>query len=314
MSALEELMSKQSVMEAANGTKVAGYVYVRTYSELPTKNGSMYFAGKLEMVGAVDFKVWAGNTFNKMKETNMANNICHINAEVNEYNGTKSLIINDIQEYTEDELLPEMFFEQKYNPDELWSSLNKILAGNCSPEGIAVFNLVIEPYKERFMKEYAAISHHDACMSGLLAHSRKVVFIAQIIKSYPNIFKSIDRDLLYVSAALHDIGKTQEYTNGSISEAGKKMSHLTLGLEMIRPFHDQIVELKGEDFYESLQSVIQQHHGEYGERPRTLAAYIIHIIDMLESQLTDIDEVICSATSDQVKIEGCILSFYKSEE
>jgi len=312
MAVLDEILKKDFLMSCESGRKIAGFIYLRTYQELPTKNGGTYIAGKAECIGAIDIKVWNGPIYTQMKEVDFSNKICCIHAEVNEFNGLKSLIISHIHEYEGDELIPDLFFARKYDVDEVWNGLHNILTRNCTADGVAVFDLCIDPIKDRFMKEYAAIGHHDACMNGLLAHSRKVTGISQIVKWYPNITRCVDKDLLYVSAALHDIGKVLEYNNGTITEAGKVMSHLTLGLDLIRPYHDRIVELKGEDFYLALQSVIQQHHGEYGERPRTLAAYLIHIFDILESQLTDIDEILDQTTSDQIRLDGCFLSFKKN--
>ena len=52
--------------------------------------------------------------------------------------------------------------------------------------------MVMNPIKERFKIEFAAIAHHDACVSGLVAHTCKVVRVAQIIKFYPVLMKGID--------------------------------------------------------------------------------------------------------------------------
>ena len=122
------------------------------------------------------------------------------------------------------------------------------------------------------------------------------------MKFYEAIDKTIDKDILFVSAALHDIGKVLEYNTGAITPIGMRMSHLTLGVGLVSKFEKEIINIKGADFYDSLISVIQQHHGEFGERPRTLVAYIINIIDGLEAQLTDINDMVSSATTSQVKL------------
>lgn len=305
----DEIIKKESALELPSGSAIAGYAYIRGYSEQPTKNGGTFLAGQMNCIGNISFKVWGGNTLNQMVAESVADKICYIHGEVNEYAGTKSIIIKDCTPYIGDELIPDMFFEQKYDAEDLWKRLCDIITKNCTPEGVKVFEMVIAPIKERFMKEYAAVSHHDACMSGLIAHTTKLIRIAQIIKFYPTLSKVIDKDTLFVSVALHDIGKVVEYNNGSISELGMKMSHLTLGMELIRPFKERIIDLKGEGFYEDLESVIQQHHGEYGERPRTLVAYIVHTLDGLEAKLTDIEDAVEATTSNQVKVAEYKLSF-----
>lgn len=258
----------------------------------------------------MQFKVWGGNTLNSMKEVSLQGTICHIHAELNEYAGMKSLIIKDCSAYTGDELSIMDFLDRKYDGEDMYNRITKLITNNCSDEAAKVFSIVMNPIEERFKNEFAAIAHHDACVNGLVAHTCKVVRVAQIIKFCPELIKGIDPDVLYVGCALHDIGKTIEYKNGSITEIGKLMSHLTLGLDLIKPYKEQIIALKGERYYNDLLSVIQQHHGEYGERPRTLAAYVISIVDGIEARLTDINEATAQATSGMVKIEGSKLQFH----
>ena len=305
-----EVLIREDFMKLPNGSPVVGYAYLRGYSEQPTKNGGTFLAGQLECNGTVQFKVWGGDTLNSMKEISVQDTICHIHAELNEYAGMKSLIIKDCISYTGDDLDIMDFLERKYDGEDMYNRMLKIIGNNFSIEAFKVFEIVMGPIKERFKIEFAAIAHHDACVSGLVAHTCKVVRVAQIIKFYPALIKGIDPDVLYVGCALHDIGKIIEYNNGSITEIGKLMSHLTLGLDLIKPYKQQIIALKGERYYNDLLSVIQQHHGEYGERPRTLAAYVISIIDGIEARLTDINEATAQATGGMVKIEGSKLQFH----
>lgn len=304
-----DILVKEEVLQLPSGSPVTGYVYIKSYTEQPTKNGNTFLAGQVECIGSIPFKVWGGDCLNRLVAESYANSICYIHGEVNEYAGSKSIIIKDCNIYSEHELQPDDFFEKRYDADEYFSKLIKLIKNNCSEEAYKVFEGVIFPIAGRFCKEYAAVAHHDACASGLLAHTTKVVRLAQILKFYSELSQVIDKDTLFVSAALHDIGKTLEYTNGTISPIGMKMSHLTLGLDLVSPHKDKIIELKGEKFYDDLVSVIQQHHAEYGERPRTLVAYVVHIIDKLEAQLTDLNETVRDSTSNQIKFDEYKLSF-----
>lgn len=309
------MLDKKSVMALANGTVVNGLVYVREYSKLLTKNNSNYIGGTLECVGSIPFKVWSGETYNKMMADSYEKVICKVNAEVNDYNGTRSLIIKLIEKADGTDIGCEAFFEHKYDPNELWNSLINILNANCSPQAVEVFNTVISgEVKDRFIKEFAAVYHHDNCYNGLLAHSTKVTRLAQILKFYPTLQKAIDKDTLFIGAAIHDVGKILEYSNGAISQEGRMMSHLTLGIFLVAPYKDRIIELKGAKFYDDLMSIISQHHNEWGERPRTLVAYIIHVLDKLEAQLTAIQELVVSSTSDNISYEELKLSFTKGED
>ena len=61
---------------------------------------------------------------------------------------------------------------------------------------------------------------------------------------------------------------------------------------MLYDHKDLIVEKKGEQFFNQLVSILSQHHGEYGERPRTVASYVVHLIDCLEANLTTINSML----------------------
>ena len=305
----DEILLKEGLLSLPDGSSIVGYAYITNYVPQPTKNGGMFLGGSMNCVGTVPFKVWSGPLYDTMAETSVAGKICRINGKVNEFNSQKSIIFDTCVPYEGDELEVDDFLEHKYNAEEMFAKMHKILVNNCTAEGVEIFDTIINPIKDRFCKEYAAVSHHDACANGLLAHTFKTVRLVQILKFYDALDGAIDKDLLFVSAALHDIGKIREYNTGAITEIGMQMSHLTLGVEMIAPFEQYIVRVKGQNFYNGLISVIQQHHGEYGERPRTLVAYMIHIIDGLEAQLTDINDIVDSAISNQVKIDDYKLSF-----
>lgn len=311
------MLLKETVMGLASNTPVEGLLYIRPYVEKPTSSGSStYIAGTAFGKGSIPFKVWQGETFNKMKAEDLSGKICFVKAEVNEFGNAKSLIIKDItSDIGEDcNLGPYDFMESKYNPEELWTCFWGILKQNTSPEAFAIVEKVIAPVKYNFEMEFAAVNHHDNCMHGLLAHTSKVVKIAQIVKFYPVIRNTVTMDAIMVGCALHDIGKVLEYNNGNISEEGKILNHLTLGLRLIMEHRYDIVNSMGQNFYDTLLSVIQQHHGQYGERPKTLAAYLVHTFDMLDAKLTDVSELIENSCSDTIKVDDFYLRFNKKQE
>ena len=74
---------------------------------------------------------------------------------------------------------------------------------------------------------------------------------------------------------------------------------------MLEEHKEEIIKLKDEQFYIDLVSVVATHHGEYGERPRTVIAYVIHLIDCLESNLASINQQleVCEG-GNQIVVEG----------
>lgn len=285
------ILYKDDILKEVNKTILTGVTLIKNYTEQPTKTGSTYFGGNLEAKGELGFKVWRGSCFDKMNSEDYSGKICLVQAEINEYNGTKSLILKDISVVPNDILEKEDirkgdFLQSKYDAEAYYATLYQTLQSHVTSEALQVFDLVMSDIKDKFIEEYAAVNYHDNCRNGLLAHTTKVVKMSTLIKMYPALLKRVSVDALYVGSALHDIGKVVEYDTGVISKLGKSLSHLTMGCIMISKYKDEIVALKGEDFYNTLLSIISQHHGEFGDQPRTIAAYVVHQLDMMDATFT----------------------------
>ena len=308
-----DILQKEKILALCDGHMVSGLVLIGNYSEQPTKNNSTYLGGQLNALGSLQFKVWQGDCFNTMNTTDFSGKVCNIKGSVNEYNGTKSLILKDIVEIPQSQLtswgISEVdFFEPKYDVEKMYNIFYSTIEKNVSENALKVFDIFMSELKDKLTKEFAAISHHDNCFGGLIAHKTKVLKASLLAKNYPNIIKRATPDLLFLGCALHDIGKVVEYNNGVISNVGKRVSHLTLGCLMVNDHKDEIINLMGEDFFYSLLSVISQHHGEYGDAPRTVAAYVIHQFDCLDSTLTSLDEVLGEVEdSQQIKFDNSML-------
>ncbi|MGV3076463.1 HD domain-containing protein [Clostridium baratii] len=285
------MVNKKDLESMVDGQIVEAVAFVKSYAVRSAKNNNKYIDGMLEMKGSVPFKVWSGATFDELEKYEYQNTVCHISAKVNEYNGTKSLILTSIKALEEGTYDPADFFEEKYQTEPYWKALNNLVVKNCSEAAVNIFNTVIADIKDRFKVEFAARSHHDAVKSGLLAHTYKVTYLmTRVMKLYPNIVKVVDNDLFALGSALHDIGKVYEYTNGIIQGSGLIVSHHTFGVEILNKHKEFIISQKNEEFYYRLLAIIEQHHGEFEETPRAVEAFLIHMVDYLESSFQAIDE------------------------
>ena len=294
-----EMLSRDAVLAANEGCNVDGYVLIQSYNSFPQKNGGNYFSGNLQCKGQIPFKVWfnpkEGSAYNIFLE-GIEGKVCWIMGKINDYNGARSLIIDSVEVAPDDaDLIADDFLENIYNADAYAQSLRGTLVKNCSENAVKVFDIIFEDVKDRFMLEFAAVGHHDSVKSGLLAHSTKVTKICLILKYYQTIIDAVGMDVILVGAALHDVGKILEYRTGSVTEVGQMLSHLTMGILILERHKEEIVKLCGNDFYISLLSVISQHHGEFGDRPRSIAAYVISKIDSLEADFTSLNDAIKDA-------------------
>lgn len=291
------MITKKELEGLSDGTRVNGYVVIQNIEERLTRSGnSSFLAGNLQCHGVVPYKVWSNSgCFAELKCNSDAYTgvVCEIVGKVNLYEGQMTLIIESCLLANGKDVPDAMdFYDSKYDANRYWSVLYATLQKNCSTDAMKVFDLVIKDYKEAFMVEFAAINHHDNCKSGLIGHTTKLVKIGSILNMYPEIIRRCGgKDILYIGSAIHDIGKVLEYCNGSISNIGKHLCHTVVGVIMVSEHEKEITELMGEKFYLNLLSIISEHAGEFGERPRTVSAYVIHLLDVLESKLASLDEL-----------------------
>lgn len=287
-----EVLKSDIVLSKDKGTIVEGTVLVKEYSIKKTKTGKDYIDGTLQIGGVVKFKIWSGATCSAFISEDYSGCVCEIRGEVDEYQGVKSIIISECRAV--EGFSNSQFMEVRYNKEGYWNSFRSVLDSNLSDKGKNFMEEML--YKdtalvERFKEEFCAKSHHDNCLSGLLAHSYKMLCILHyILPSYPDIIElegenSADRkDLLFIGVALHDIGKTKEMEFG-VYQPNSGVSHRFFGAEWLAQNKEFIVRQYDEKWYYDLVSVMLQHHGEYGDPCRTWASYIVHNIDLFESRL-----------------------------
>ena len=138
----------------------------------------------------------------------------------------------------------------------------------------------------RFLIEGAATRHHDNIIGGLAHHTTKMLrILSALIENNPELQASAD--LLTFSIFMHDVGKVFEYRDLDVSEFWFA-NHRVRGSEFLAAIKDEILSRYDESFYRQVQSVIAGHHGPYGDRPTTVAAVLVHYIDLLESQATEL--------------------------
>ena len=287
------VMTKEEVFAITPHTSVQCILYLKSYELSMTKGNKPFMKGCFYSHGQIDFKAWdSSKAYEKLKNNNHTGVIVQVQGTVDEYNHVLSLIVEDYEVIPEsDQLNYFMFLDDVYDVQTYWGMLNHMIHGYCSDNGMKVFQIVMNDAQVRdaFRLEFAAVKHHDSCKSGLLAHTTKVVQHVMIFQQYPRIWNEVGPDLLILGAALHDIGKCVEYHHGAMSEIGEKVSHLTYGCLIVSRYEQQITALMGADFYYHLLSIISQHHGPFADSPRTLGAYVIHLLDLLDTNLTDIE-------------------------
>ena len=144
-----------------------------------------------------------------------------------------------------------------------------------------------EDFWRRFCEAPAAKSMHHARVGGLLEHSVSCLRIARHLADlYP-----VDRDLLVFGAIFHDVGKVQElsWDKGAFAYTteGRLLGHVVLGERLVSAYIDALPDFP-EDLRLRISHTLIAHQGEteYGspERPKTLEALLVHLIDNLDAR------------------------------
>lgn len=183
-------------------------------------------------------------------------------------------------------------------PEELYQDLMRLLHQKVIfPPWTRFYKKILKnnDIREALVKTPGGKTIHHAYMGGLLEHTLSV---CRICDSICDLYPALDKDILLVSAALHDIGKAREISAGvsrEYSTEGKLMGHIFLGLEMINPFLSKAQNLSPE-LIMHFKHIILSHHGEleYGspKRPKTQEALLLHFADNLDAKMNTIDNAL----------------------
>jgi len=168
-------------------------------------------------------------------------------------------------------------------------SFIKGMKGHVSAKTIALD--LLSKYEVQWKKSGAAQTLHHAVLGGLLQHSFNVARNCMAIaKTYPNI----DRELLFIGAILHDVGKLQELSTDDLgvsnyTKQGKLFGHIVLGCEMVSRCAEEHGIADDDEDVMMIKHIILSHHGsrEYGSPvlPATPEALIVSQEDYKDSRI-----------------------------
>ena len=307
-----KVLNKEELLKLNDKDSVSGLCVLGNIEKKPTKNGGSFFDGVAKVGGTIPIKVWGNSSaYQILSEADLSGAILQISGSMNVWNDTKSIVIDSISIPSDEDLnlagisIADFDFTS-YDLDENEKAFYTFLRERLSNDAFLLFREIYmrSDIRSRFKEEYAAIFYHDAQRGGLLAHTYKILQILDTVWGlYGGIQETVNKDLVYLGVALHDIGKIFEYNNGSAAEFAFA-THNFLGQELLFQFKEQIVngfstEFKkeevevsgfGEEFYYRLQAILQQHHGEFGEPCHTIESYIVHKVDMLEASFQKLNE------------------------
>lgn len=239
--------------------------------------------------GRIEAKVWDNiEIIGKLIQPNV---ICRIKGEVTEFQGKKQITVSQLRAVREGEpgLVESDFVEKPtFNLEETFAHMMAFLRSQIThPQLQRLLDLFTERHGAAFKSQYGAQKIHHAYLGGLLEHTDAVVHLAGQMAD----FYGLDRELLLIGALFHDLGKIAEFELTPAIDTtlnGGLLGHIVIGHRLFMelqngiPGFDQTLSAK-------IQHLIISHHGEkeFGspEVPKTPEAYVLHIVDLLDSRL-----------------------------
>lgn len=270
----------------------SGAVYVNGVPQIRTgKKGEFMVGTFMHGRDSVEFKIWDSTTFLPVSVN--GSGVYEAEVQGSEFNGQIYLTVKRIAPQLDPSIKAADFLPSVDRQDisEVWQEVKKdLLHLGLRQDGLQLLLKIINDPElgGRFMQEGAAMNRHDNQIGGLANHTFKMLrILVALIKNNPELQENVD--LLTYGIMLHDIGKVYEYNNLELGEYWYA-HHRIRGIEYLTKWKDEISDLYSEAFYRHIQAIISGHHGEYGDRPTTLSAGIIHYVDTIESQVTGLLE------------------------
>lgn len=307
---MAELTGLISLKEVDESTVITdGIVYVLDYSVIPFGNqGKKRLAGTFKYKGELKgFKTFDSVIVDFFDKNHLIGCVIKINGKGDVYNGKTEIMLTgmslDVGAYSERD------FAKSVDVNKVFKEFSEFIKTELDANYYGVLKLILNERINEFVTSYAGAKMHDAQIGGLMNHELKMLRLAKVMVQNDERLEPF-KNLLYAGIALHDFGKIYELNKDSYTK-NSFVTHRTMGVEILAQKKKEIVELIGDTNYYHLLAIIQGHHGEYGDAPTTMCAYLVHLIDMLESQTTGIldrieagDVSISKANNETVYVNG----------
>lgn len=303
------------IKEIASGSPISSFFCVK-YKRPPReyRNGFRFDIGLADRSGEIELTYWGGYNEDAVKsvyDSFSEDDIVWVSGSVDFYLNKKKISINEgrgeIRLANPNEYQLEDFLHTtNQNIEEMWNKIIEIKESFHNPhlKGLLDAFFSDNVFVEEFKKAPAAMYIHHACIGGLLEHTWEVL---RYCERAADIHPSLDRELLFTGAILHDIGKIKGFDiSMSIKQSKKGMllGHTFIGTELIL---EKISELRAFPplLKDKLIHMILSHHGESeydaGQKPKLPEAAALHYADEIGSKVTQYIRAKKDAVTDDFK-------------
>jgi len=293
------------IKDLKEGEQVTSFFLCANKQVLKTKANKEYVSMKLQdKTGMLDAKIWdMHNEIGEFSEKDFVK----VEGMVITYQSGKQLNVYRIRkaeahEYNVEDFVPKTEFDIDDMYNEFVGYIDSIKDVNIKKLANKFF-VEDEEIKDQLKKHSAAKSMHHNYYGGLLEHTLSILKICDFAAgNYP----FVNRDLLLISAMLHDIGKVYElsqFPENDYTDHGQLIGHIVIAVELVTKKAGEI-----KDFPVELMNLIKHsilsHHGqlEYGSPkvPHTVEAMILHFADNMDSKVKVFEDVVKQAKEDDL--------------
>lgn len=303
------------LLEYQEGERVVAFCLVRGKEAGVASNQSEYLNLELgDRSGTILAKLWDVSA--ELKEAIQVKSVVKIDAVVQSYRGKKQLVIQRIRPASPaDEVQMESLIPISPVPvHELWEKLERAIDSLHSATLKAIIReaLANEEVSERLRHYPAGVRMHHNYYHGLLEHIVSLLTAAErLLPLYPQV----DRDVLYATCIMHDIGKLYELSDPiapDYTTPGQLIGHLVMGVEIVSGICRKLDIPLGDAEVLHLKHCILSHHGEvengWGSAVsgKTPTAILFHYLDQIDSKMNALGQTMADMGEEEWAYAGVL--------
>lgn len=299
MGSEKKMTKKQFVSELQIKDLVDSTFLVKHIAVMEGRDGRPYVNIVLsDNSGDIEGRIW-GNA-SVIGEKILRGQLVWIKGKINQYQGRKQLIVQDIclventEKYNEEDYIT----KSSHSAEVMYSRILEVVEVLDDVYIKSLLKAILSDLEisRRLLIWQAGKTIHHAYQSGLLEHIHSCVELSLLLGKHYNA----NINYLVAGSVLHDICKVYELTNGPLvdyTEEGKLLGHIIKSLELVDKFAYKIKNFPYNTKLH-LKHILLTHHGEYAfgspKLPHTREAYLLHLIDLMDSKINSIDQIIKS--------------------
>ncbi|MCP5048503.1 MAG: HD domain-containing protein [bacterium] len=293
----EKKGEKKLIQDLGVGDRTDSYYKILSVDKRTKKDGNPYLSLMLmDKTGKIAAKVW--NDAEIHYKTIQPGEVYRVSGSVNEFMNRKEIKVTGISVITSSDPgfdKADFVEEAEFDTDPLFDQMMGTMREHIvSPHLLKLLDFFVEDYGEKFKVHYGAQKIHHAYLGGLMDHTYSMMKVAIFCADH----YELDKELLLIGVLFHDFGKVYEFSVEPVVDMtfeGGLLGHLVIG---VTKFNELTARISGfpEDLSVKIRHLIVSHHGEkeYGspEVPKIPEAFVLHIIDLLDSKLKIVEEAV----------------------